>query len=185
MSTVVDYTDRNTCVLFGDGAAAVVVSHQGKGLTIASICLGANGGLVDLLLIPAGGSRLPASAETVREGKHYIKMQGRELFKQAVRLMTSSAKECLEKAGLKETEIGWLVPHQANERIINAIAKEFEIPVEKVFKTVHKFGNTSASSIPIALDELIKNHSLESEHHILMLGFGAGLTSGAILLTQM
>ncbi|MBA3237890.1 MAG: ketoacyl-ACP synthase III [Parachlamydiaceae bacterium] len=185
MSTVVDYTDRNTCVLFGDGAAAVVISHEGKGLTIDSICLGANGGLVDLLLIPAGGSRLPASAETVSEGKHYIKMQGRELFKQAVRLMTASAKECLDKASLKETEIEWLVPHQANERIINAIAKEFDIPNEKVFKTLHKFGNTSASSIPIALDELIKNHAVESKHHILMLGFGAGLTSGAILLTQM
>lgn len=185
MSTIVDYNDRNTCVLFGDGAAAVVVSDQGKGLTIDSVCLGANGGLVDLLLTPAGGSRLPASPETVKEGMHYIKMQGRELFKQAVRLMTSSAKKCLDTAGLKETELEWLVPHQANERIIDAIAKEFEIPVEKVFKTVHKFGNTSASSIPIALDELTKNHTLESKHRILILGFGAGLTSGAILLTQM
>lgn len=185
MSAIVDYNDRNTCVLFGDGAAAVVVSNEGKGLTIDSICLGANGALVDLLLIPAGGSRLPASAETISQGNHYIKMQGRELFKQAVRLMTSSAEECLEKANLKKTEIEWLVPHQANDRIINAIAKDFEIPMEKVFKTLHKYGNTSASSIPIALDELVKNHALESKHHILMLGFGAGLTSGAILLTQM
>lgn len=184
MSSFVDYQDRNTCILFGDGAAAVVVSHQGPGLAISSICLGANGTLSELLGIPAGGSRHPASIETVETRQHFIKMQGKELFKQAVRLMTATANECLEKAAVKESEITWLVPHQANDRIINALAKTFEIQPHKVFKTVHKYGNTSASSIPIALNDLLSKHSIEPNQHVLLVGFGAGLTYGATLLTQ-
>jgi 3-oxoacyl-[acyl-carrier-protein] synthase III len=184
MSSFVDYKDRNTCILFGDGAAAVVVSNQGAGLAINSICLGANGTLSELLGIPAGGSRNPASSETVGANQHYIRMQGKEIFKHAVRLMTLTAKDCLEKANVKESEIAWLVPHQANERIIDAIAKAFEIQSNKVFKTVHKYGNTSASSIPLALNDLLHEQTIEPNQHILLLGFGAGLTFGAAILTQ-
>lgn len=184
MSSFVDYQDRNTCILFGDGAAAVVVSHQGSGLAVSSICLGANGTLSELLGVPAGGSRHPASMATVEARQHFIKMQGKELFKQAVRLMTAAAKECLEMAAVKEAEVAWLVPHQANERIIDALAKTFEVQENKVFKTVHKYGNTSASSIPIALNHLLSEHTIEPRQHILLLGFGAGLTYGAALLTQ-
>lgn len=185
MSTFVDYQDRNTCILFGDGAAAAVISHQGHGLAIDTLSLGANGGLAELLLVPAGGSRMPTSAETVQERQHYIKMSGKELFKHAVRLMTAVAKECLELAGVEEEHLNWLVPHQANDRIIEAIAKALDLPSEKIFKTVHKYGNTSASSIPIALDELLQQETLAPNENILLLGFGAGLTYGAVLLKQL
>ncbi len=184
MSTFVDYQDRNTCVLFGDGAAAAVVSNRGPGLAITSVTLGSNGGLAELLLVPAGGSRQPTSANTVTERQHYIKMNGKELFKQAVRLMTATAKECLELAGIEEKNLDWVVPHQANERIIDALAKNLELSSEKIFKTVHKYGNTSASSIPIALDELLQQQKLVPNQNILLLGFGAGLTYGAVLLKQ-
>lgn len=185
MSTFVDYQDRNTCILFGDGAAAAVVSYQGRGLAIDTLCLGANGGLAELLLVPAGGSRVPTSAETVKERQHYIKMSGKELFKHAVRLMSAVAEECLELAGLEEKDLTWLVPHQANDRIIEAIAKALNLPAEKIYKTIHKYGNTSASSIPIALNELLQQEKLDPNQNVLLVGFGAGLTYGAVLLKQL
>lgn len=184
MSAFVDYQDRNTCVLFGDGAAAGVVSNKGAGLAIDTICLGADGEVADLLTIPAGGSRIPATADSVNKGQHYLKMVGKEVFKHAVRRMAASAKDCLQKAGLAESQISWLVPHQANIRIIDAIAKTFQIPEEKVFKTVHKYGNTSASSIAIALDELQKEHAVKPGERILLVAFGGGLTWGATILTK-
>src|SRR5439155_1420623 len=145
---------RNTCVLFGDGAAAAIISDKRAGLRIDTICLGADGTLADLVKIPGGGARHPASAESIKNRLHYFKMEGNEVFKHAVRRMTNAIKECLEKAGLDETQMGWLVPHQANKRIIDAISKQFNIPPAKVYKTIHKYGNTSGSSIAIALDEL-------------------------------
>lgn len=183
LSSIVNYQDRNTCVLFGDGASATVVSGEGRGLLISEICLGADGDEADLLKLPAGGCRNPASIETVTNQQHYIQMGGKEVFKHAVRRMENAAKECLEKAGLPESAIDWLVPHQANERIIDAIAKRFEIDENKVFKTVHKYGNTSASAIAIALDELLKEKKLEKDEHILLVAFGAGFTWGGCLLT--
>lgn len=185
MSAFVDYKDRNTCVLFGDGAAAAVVSDQGPGLALTAVSLTANGGLADLFLVPAGGARLPASSETISAGQHYVKMQGKELFKHAVRSATLVAKECLDRVGLSEKDISWLVPHQANMRIIDALAKSFEIDLLKVVKTIEKYGNTSAASIPIALSELREQHQFKTGEHILLLGFGAGFTSGAALLTQL
>jgi 3-oxoacyl-[acyl-carrier-protein] synthase-3 len=184
MSSIVDYSDRNTCVLFGDGAAACVVSRQGAGQIIGSLHLGANGAMANLLYVPAGGSRKPTTAGTVAAGEHYIKMQGKELFKHAVRQMTFAAKECLNSANISEIHLKWLVPHQANERIIDALIKAFEIAPSKVYKTVHKYSNTSASSIPIALSELLTAHPLETGDNVLLLAFGAGLTYGALLLTQ-
>lgn len=183
MSTVVDYTDRNTCILFGDGASAAVVSNRGKGLEIGEIDLGADGALAELLFLPAGGSRAPATMETVQEKQHYVSLSGREVFKHAVRRMASSAEECLRKAGLHQTDLAWLVPHQANERIIDAVAKGLDFPSEKIYKTVHKYGNTSASAVAIALDELNRSHSIKTGEHILLVAFGAGLTWGGVILT--
>lgn len=185
LSTIIDYTDRNTCVLFGDGASAAVVSHTGKGFSIDSFCLGADGDVCDLLKIPAGGSRQPPTMESVSKGLHFLRMDGKEVFKHAVRRMCSAAKECLSKAGLVEEQINWLVPHQANIRIIEAIAKSFNIANEKVYKTVHKYGNTSASSVAIALEELIHEEHIEVGERILLVGFGAGLTWGAAVLSKM
>lgn len=184
LSSIVNYQDRNTCVLFGDGASAAVVSSEGKGLAIRDVSLGSDGELAKLLILPAGGSRNPASRETVDGNLHYLQMEGKEVFKHAVRRMESASKESIEKAGLKETEISWLVPHQANMRIIEALAKRFEVPMEKVFITIHKYGNTSASSLGIALDELMRQNNAQKGDNILLTAFGAGLTWGASVLTH-
>ena len=183
LSSIVNYQDRATCVLFGDGAAACIVAAEGKGLFISDICLGADGRLAELLIIPAGGSKKPASIETVQANQHYLQMEGKELFKHAVRRMEMAASRCLERASLKKEQIKWLIPHQANMRIIEAIAKRFDMPMERVFLTLHKYGNTSASSIGIALDELLKEKCLEEGDNILLVAFGAGLTWGSIILT--
>jgi len=183
LSSIVNYQDRATCVLFGDGAAACVVAAEGKGLFISDICLGADGRLAELLIIPAGGSKKPASIETVQANQHYLQMEGKELFKHAVRRMEMAASCCLERASLKKEQIKWLIPHQANMRIIEAIAKRFDVPMERVFLTLHKYGNTSASSVGIALDELLKEKDLEEGDNILLVAFGAGLTWGATILT--
>ncbi|MGB7978967.1 MAG: beta-ketoacyl-ACP synthase III [Chlamydiales bacterium] len=183
LSAFTDYTDRTTCVLFGDGAAACVISGEGTGLAIESVQLGCDGEQAELIVIPAGGSRCPATAESVASRGHYIKMVGREVFKHAVRRMEAACKKCLDTAGLTEMEISWLIPHQANMRIIDAIAKRFEhLPPERIFKTVEKYGNTSASSVGIALDELLKSGPLKSGEHILLTAFGSGLAWGASVL---
>jgi 3-oxoacyl-[acyl-carrier-protein] synthase-3 len=183
LSSIVNYKDRSTCILFGDGASACVISAQGKGLAIEHVALGADGELAELIILPGGGSRVPASMETVSEGKHYLQMAGNEVFKHAVRRMETSCKECLEAAGLNELEISWLIPHQANSRIIDAIARRFEhLPPERIVKTVQKYGNTSASSVGIALDEVISANPLKEGERVLLTGFGAGLTWGAAVL---
>lgn len=184
MSTYVDYTCRGTSILFGDGAAAAVVSNEGSGLAIDTICLGADGSLAQLVIVPGGGVRHPPSKESLAAGLHYFKMEGREVFKHAVKRMSAAAKECLTRVGLTDEQISWLVPHQANLRIMDAIAKGFNIPSDRMYKTVHKYGNTSASSIAIALDELIREHQLINDEHILLVAFGAGLTWGAGVLTK-
>lgn len=184
MSAFVDYQDRNTCVLFGDGAAAAVISNRGTGLSIDSVSLGADGTLSDLLMIPAGGARHPASSETLSQKMHHLKMNGRELFKHAVRRMHMAANHCLENLNLPRSAIDWVIPHQANVRILDALTKEMEISDDRVFKTLHKYGNTSASSVGIALDEFTQAHSLVPKQKILLVAFGAGLTWGAAILTK-
>lgn len=184
LSSIVDYEDRGTCVLFGDGASACVVSSEGKGLVVRDVVLGSDGDLTEILKMPGGGSRNPATQETVDQRMHYIKMEGREVFKHAVRRMESSSKECIEKAGLQESDISWLVPHQANNRIIEAIAKRFQVPNERVYVTVDKYGNTSASAIGIALDELLNEQTIASGENILLTAFGAGLTWGSTVLSH-
>lgn len=183
LSSIVNYKDRSTCVLFGDGASACVVGAEGKGLWIQDVSLGADGELAELLLLPAGGSRRPASKQTVEEGLHYLQMGGKETYKHAVRRMEMASKQCLDKVGLAEGEISWIVPHQANVRIIEAIAKRFGVAMERVYLTIHKYGNTSASSLGIALDELLEEHPMKEGENLLLVAFGAGLTWGASILT--
>lgn len=183
LSSIVNYTDRNTCVLFGDGASACVVSDRGAGLHIHDVRLGADGELAELLILPAGGSRRPASLDTVNDQLHYLRMEGKEVFKHAVRRMEMASKACLERIGLAQEDITWLIPHQANMRIIEAIAKRFDVPMEKVFLTIHKYGNTSASSVGIALDELVRETGVKEGENLLLTAFGAGLTWGASVLT--
>lgn len=183
MSAFIDYQDRNTCVLFGDGASAAVISGTGSGFAIDSICLGSDGNLFDLIIIPGGGSRFPASEETLSGRKHYFKMMGKEVFKHAIRRMSAAAKQCLAQAQLEESQISWLVPHQANERIIDALAKNFQISPNRVGKTVHKYGNTSASSVAITFDEVRRENLINFGEHLLLVAFGAGLTWGAAVLT--
>jgi 3-oxoacyl-[acyl-carrier-protein] synthase III len=184
ISSIIDYKDRSTCVLFGDGAAACVVGKEGKGLAIRGVSLGADGEHAELLLLPGGGCRLPASKESVEEGKHFLKMAGSEVFKHAVRRMENACRTCLDSLKMSEKEIDWLIPHQANERIIEAMAKRFlHLPQERIFKdVVHKCGNTSASSVVIALDELKREEKLQKGDNILLTAFGAGFTWGAAVL---
>ncbi len=184
ISSIVDYEDRNTCVLFGDGASAAIVSVEGKGLEIRNVSLGTDGEQAELLILPGGGSRIPSTQESVASRLHYLKMEGREVFKHAVRLMESAAKQCLASVGIQSDQISWLVPHQANIRIISAIAKRFDVPIDNVYKTVHKYGNTSASGVAIALEELRAEKEIAKGDNILLVAFGSGLTWAASLLTQ-
>jgi 3-oxoacyl-[acyl-carrier-protein] synthase III len=186
LSSIVNYKDRATCVLFGDGAAAFVVSLEGKGFDIQGVTLGSDGEQAELLLQPAGGSRFPASKETVEKNMHFVQMGGPELFKHAVRRMESACKDVLDLTGIKEQEIAWLIPHQANDRIIAAVGKRFDhLPSDRIFRDViEKYGNTSASSIGIALDELIKAGKIKNKENVLFTVFGAGLTWGAAIITK-
>lgn len=182
LSTIVDWTDRNTCVLFGDGAGAVVVRPVEPGFGLLGFHLGADGGGEDLLKVEAGGSRLPASIETVLHRQHYIQMAGQEVFKFAVRIQGETCERVLEQAGLSSSDIDWFIPHQANVRIIEAAARRLGIPSERVFLNLHRYGNTSAASIPMALAEAQQEGLLRYGDHILMVGFGGGLTWGGALV---
>ena len=184
LSSIVDYQDRSTCVLFGDGAAACVVeANRTKGLIIDHVNLGSDGTKADLMVLPAGGAKMPASEETVRNRAHYLQMEGRETYKNAVRRMESSIKDCMGAMNIEEEAIGWLIPHQANMRIIGSLAKRFRVPEDRVFLTIHKYGNTSASSVGIALNELIRGETVADQEKVMLVAFGAGLTFGSALLT--
>lgn len=183
LSSIVNYKDRNTCILFGDGASACVVSNRGTGLVVRDVQLGADGELAEFLILPGGGSRHPATAESVCAELHYLQMEGKEVFKHAVRRMESASKQTLDSAGLAESDISWLIPHQANVRIIEAIAKRFGVPMDRIYLTIHKYGNTSASSIGIALDEFLREKEIRNGENILLTAFGAGLTWGSSVLT--
>ncbi len=186
LSSIVNYKDRSTCVLFGDGAAAAIISLEGKGFDIKAVTLGSDGEQALLLMQIAGGSRNPASFETVEKCQHSIYMEGNALFKHAVRRMEAASKDVLDKLNMQETDIAWLIPHQANDRIIAAIAKRFShLPKERVYRdVVEKYGNTSASSVGIALDELVKAKKIKNKENILFTAFGAGLTWAAAVITK-
>ncbi|PYE52239.1 ketoacyl-ACP synthase III [Paenibacillus barcinonensis] len=182
LSRITDYTDRNTCVLFGDGAGAVIVGEVPEGRGFKAFDLGAEGAGGSLLQIEGGGSRLPASAETVENKKHYIYMNGREVFKFAVRVMGTATIEVLRKAGMDRSDVDLFVPHQANVRIIQSAMQRLELPEEKVVVNVHKYANTSAASIPLALVEAAEEGRMKAGDTVLMVGFGGGLTWGASVL---
>lgn len=182
LSRITDYTDRNTCVLFGDGAGAVVLGPVPEGRGFQSFKLGADGGGGDLLCIRGGGSRLPATAETVAAGHHYLYMNGRDVFKFAVRIMGSAAEEALDMAGLTKDDIDLLIPHQANIRIIQASLERLNLPEEKCMINVDRYGNMSAASIPVALAEADEQGRLKEGDRLVMVGFGGGLTWGASVL---
>ena len=182
-SVFTNYADRNTCIIFGDGAGAALITKNGRGLSIDAVHLGASGEEADLLKIPAGGCRLPSSATSFDEKLHTMQMNGRELFKHAVRRMEESILACLAKVSLTPADINWLVAHQANLRIIDALAKRFEIDASKVPVTIDSFGNTSSATIPITLDVLLNKHILQPRERIALTAFGGGLTWGSAILT--
>ena len=176
LSRILDWTDRNTCVLFGDGAGAVVLGEVPEGYGILGSNLGADGSGGDLLCLPAGGTSRPATEETVRERLHFVHMAGNEVFKFAVKVMGEAAINALEHAKIETSAVDWLIPHQANIRIIQSAAKRLKMPMEKVIVNVDRYGNTSSASIPIALEEAIHDGRIKSGQVITMVGFGAGLT---------
>ncbi len=182
LSRVLDWEDRSTCVLFGDGAGAVVLgptTEAGRG--ILGSAAATEGSNWHLLNQPAGGSRIPASVESVQGKLHTLKMQGNEVFKIAVRTLLAMAEAALYEADVKASEIDLLIPHQANLRIIEAMGKRLEIPAEKVYVNVHKYGNTSAASIPIALDEAVRSGRVKRGDKLLLDAFGAGTTASAVV----
>lgn len=188
MSSIVDYSDRSTCVLFGDGAAAAAISpkkhEKGASFALGPISLGADGSQKELLIVPAGGTKKRVDEEVIKNREHFLKMEGRETFKHAVRRMGAAVQEVLEKGGLSEKEVSYLVPHQANMRIIEAMGKRLDLAPEQVHVTIEKYGNTSASSVGIALHDLLSKNEIESGTHLMLVAFGAGLTWGAGILTK-
>ncbi|MGB9662782.1 MAG: beta-ketoacyl-ACP synthase III [Moorellaceae bacterium] len=182
LSKIINWQDRNTCVLFGDGAGAVLLAPAPAGEGILSLYLGADGTGGPLLIMPAGGSRLPASLETVNRKLHSIQMQGSEVFKFAVRILGEASLAALEKAGLSKEEVDLLIPHQANMRIIEAALKRLGLPPEKVYVNLDRYGNMSSASVPVALDEACREGRLKKGDKVLMVSFGAGLTWGAAVV---
>jgi 3-oxoacyl-[acyl-carrier-protein] synthase-3 len=183
LSSVVDWQDRGTCLLFGDGAGAVVIGlEDAPGTGLLGTKLGALGEDTDLLYIPSGGSRMPTSAESIARGDQFIKMKGKEVFKLAVRVMEEAARDILEQHGLAAHQIDLVIPHQANLRIIDAIAQYLELPVDRFFVNVDRYGNTSAASIPIAMDEARRTGRIKKGDLTLLVAFGAGLTYGSALI---
>ena len=183
ISAIVDYKDRNTCILFGDGAFACLVTASRPGLKIGKVFLGADGRQKDLLMLPAGGVREPASLETVKKRRHYLKMDGKKIFRHAICKMELVIEECLQSCGLCGSDIAYFIPHQANIRIIDSVTKRFQIPSENVVKTIKKYGNTSASSIGLGLEELIEQKKVKNFDPLLLAAFGAGLTWASLVLT--
>lgn len=182
LSRLVDWEDRGTCIIFGDGAGAVVmVASEGENGLLSSH-LHADGSQSELLYVPGGGSRTPISQELVDSRQHYIKMKGNEVFKVAVTALGDSVTEALEANNLKGEDIDLLIPHQANIRIINATAKRLGLPLDKVVVTVDKHGNTSAASIPLALDAAVKGGRVNEGDIILLDAFGGGFTWGSVLI---
>ena len=182
LTRMVDWQDRSMCVLLGDGAGAAVVSSQGEGGRILGSKLHADGTYGELVWIPAGGTRMPTTLETVEKRLHYYTMRGNELFKIAVNSMADVAMELLEDLSMDSQAIDWIVPHQANVRIIKALAKRLRVPWERVVVNIYKYGNTSAASIPLALDEARSDGRIKKGDNVLLVSFGGGLTWSALMV---
>ena len=182
LSSVTDWTSRDTCVLFGDGAGAVLLKASDRPGMLSSL-LGVDGNMSEILYIPAGGSKMPASEESVRNRQHTIHMAGRETFKIAVNTMVEAAQTAITRAGLTAADINCIIPHQANFRIVDAVAQRLGAGArEKVFMNLERYGNTSTASIPIALSEAVAAGKLKSGDKLLMVAFGGGLSWGSIVM---
>jgi 3-oxoacyl-[acyl-carrier-protein] synthase-3 len=183
MSGILDFEDRTTCVLFGDGAGAAVLSREaGSGAGILGSICGADGSNPSLLQQVAGGSAIPASMESIAARQHFITMNGKEIFKSAVRVMGQASTDILEKLDYSSDDLDLVIPHQANMRIIESLAKRLDIPMEKFHNNLDRYGNTSAASVPIALDEAYRAGRIKSGDLILLVAFGAGLTWASTLI---
>ena len=182
LSQVMDYTDRGTCILFGDGAGAVVLSASDEPGGVLGFTLGSDGARPELLYVPAGGSKEPLTEEGIRAGRQWLKMQGSEVFKFATRIMGTAMEEALAHAGMTTEDMDLFIPHQANLRIIEAASKRLGLPSEKVFVNIERYGNTSAAAVPIALCEAIEQGRVQPGQHVGMVAFGAGLTWAAAVV---
>jgi len=183
MSSILDFEDRATCVLFGDGASAVILeTSETAEVGILDTITGSDGSDPSLLYQPAGGSAIPASVESINARQHFIKMNGKEIFKLAVRVMGQVSQDVLDLHGYSTEQVDLLIPHQANMRIIDSLSKRINLPMEKFHNNLDRFGNTSGASIGIALDEAFRNGRIQSGDLVLLVAFGAGLTWGASLI---
>jgi 3-oxoacyl-[acyl-carrier-protein] synthase-3 len=182
LSSVTDWSDRNTCVLFGDGAGAAVVSSRGQGPRIIDEHLASDGSIYELLILPGGGSLHPATHETVDEKLHFVKMSGREVFKHAVTSMVQSASKLITDHNLSADDIRLLVPHQANKRIISEVGRHLGIPDERIYVNIEKYGNMSAATTSVGMDEAFRSNQFEPGDKILLVAFGGGFTWGSVLL---
>jgi 3-oxoacyl-[acyl-carrier-protein] synthase-3 len=187
MSAILDFTSRETCVLFGDGAAAVLLegvdpARNPQGYGVKEFVLGSDGNLADILWQPAGGSNCPPMPSTLASHGHFVHMQGREVYKHAVRRMNQVVTEVLEKAGVEAAAIDWFVPHQANVRIIQSVQERLGLPAERFYVNIDRYGNTTAATIPLCLDELAEQGKLVPGSKVLLFTFGAGFTWGSCYL---
>jgi 3-oxoacyl-[acyl-carrier-protein] synthase-3 len=183
LSRFLDFSDRGTCILFGDGAGAVVLSasdEEGGGMSGLQMTTDPDGAY--MIWLPSGGSRSPVSGQTLARGEHYVRMEGKETYRYATKTLASSALTAIERAGWQPSDIDLFIPHQANIRIIESVAKGLGLPMEKMFVNVDRYGNTSAASVPIALSEAVDSGRIKVGDRIVLVAFGAGLTSGAIAL---
>jgi 3-oxoacyl-[acyl-carrier-protein] synthase III len=182
LTRFLDYTDRNTCILFGDGAGAVVLSASdqpggGLGMKLTTEPQGAY-----MIWLPAGGAKAPPSGETIRRGEHYVRMEGKETYRFATRTLATTALESIRDAGLEPSDIALFIPHQANVRIIEAVAKGLDLPMDRMYVNLDRYGNTSAASVPIALAEAVNEGRVKVGDRIVIVAFGAGFTSGAVTI---
>jgi len=182
LSKIVDWQDRNTCVIFADGAGAAVIGPSSDSGRIISSYLGADGGGADLVKVPAGGSRLPASFQTVQNRQHYMKMKGNELFKTAVRAMIHAIHASLEEGNLKSSDVDYFIPHQANMRIIDAVVKKVGLSQDKVHINLEQCGNMSAASVAVGLDEAVRGKKIKKGDKVLLTCFGGGVTWASMVI---
>ncbi|MBM3877865.1 MAG: ketoacyl-ACP synthase III [Verrucomicrobia bacterium] len=182
LSSIIDWEDRNTCVLFGDGAGAAILMNRPDSHGLLTACMGADGNKASLLSMPGGGSQMPATADSVRGRMHFLRMDGKETFKNAVNAMCTAAREALARCELDISQIKCIIPHQANQRIIDAVGDRLGAKPGQVFVNLHKFGNTSAASVAIALDEAVETGRVQRGDLVLLVAFGAGLTWGAAVI---
>jgi 3-oxoacyl-[acyl-carrier-protein] synthase III len=182
LSSITDWTDRNTCVLFGDGAGAAILQNRPNSHGLLTAVMGADGDKADLLFMPGGGSRCPATVDSVTARQHFLRMEGKETFKNAVQAMYNAAREALRRCELEITKIKCIIPHQANRRIIDAVGERLGATPEQLFVNLDRYGNTSAASVAIALDEAVSSGRIQRGDLILMMVFGAGLTWGAAVI---